>query len=61
MLKNDIINGACVASAAPTLFLNNNKIEYNFEILKNKEFLTIKETALYLNISEKTLRRMVDG
>ncbi len=61
MLKNDTINNACAASTAPTLFLNNKIIDYNMENLKNKEFLSIKETAFFLNIHERTLRRMIDG
>jgi|GEM_PF-2399559 len=37
------------------------KTDYNIDILNKKEFLTIKESAFFLNISEKTVRRMIES
>jgi excisionase family DNA binding protein len=37
------------------------KIDFSIGILNNKEFLSVRETAFFLNISEKSVRRMIDS
>lgn len=49
--QNDTITNAYAETSAPTLSINNKKINYNMDILKNMEFFSIKEAACYLNIS----------